>query len=271
MSDKKKITAIWIKLALSDLKASNILHEQKQYRTSYFLFQQAAEKANKAYALTFGIVEEEGLKSIGHNQFKIFRKVILDQINKLKDQTKGFNEDPLISGTVNDITKLALPKSRKNSKISPLSAEAKVQSLNEALSNIDKIRNHDFVNMTLSDVNGLYKIYSNSQLLNNDLFLHLKIELKKRLKQRDYYLGISLFSYMRDFYFILIAFVVCSMVTIQHSTLTRYPEKGRNPLQIYTLKLPLIKKQLLFMNLLEEALNKLNEFNNEHKFVKSLK
>ena len=51
-----EIITTLIKLALSDLKAARILYSEKQFRASYFLFQQASEKATKAFALKFGLI-----------------------------------------------------------------------------------------------------------------------------------------------------------------------------------------------------------------------
>lgn len=64
-----------------------------------------------------------------------------------------------------------------------------------------------------------------------------------------------------------ISFSICALLTIQHSTLTRYPENGKNPFEVYTSKLPLIKKQPLFMNLLEDAIKLLKRHSSEPKFI----
>lgn len=52
-----------------------------------------------------------------------------------------------------------------------------------------------------------------------------------------------------------------ALVTIQHSSLTRYPDfkKNINPIDLYNYKLPTIKKQNDFMDLLESALNRLTK------------
>lgn len=74
---------IWLDIAESDLYASKILYEKKQYRVSYFLFQQASEKANKAYALISNQFTETQFENIQHKQFKIHRNLIEVQKKKI--------------------------------------------------------------------------------------------------------------------------------------------------------------------------------------------
>jgi len=69
----------WLAISKEDLQAAKILYLANQYRNSYYFFQQAVEKANKALALFVGFTEEELRKEIGHNQLKIFRKQITNQ------------------------------------------------------------------------------------------------------------------------------------------------------------------------------------------------
>ena len=78
MKDKAKT---WIDLALSDLKSSRILHENKQFRTSYFHLQQASEKANSdaAYAAnkTYGVWSSSVADQMIINANMIFTKAHL--------------------------------------------------------------------------------------------------------------------------------------------------------------------------------------------------
>jgi len=47
--------------------------------------------------------------------------------------------------------------------------------------------------------------------------------------------------------------IVCSVITTQHVSSTRYPENGKDPLESYTLKNPVVKLQLKYLALLENA------------------
>jgi hypothetical protein len=86
----------------------------------------------------------------------------------------------------------------------------------------------------------------------------LKTQDKKL--QKSYSDVLLLLVYIQDLYFIYFTIKVCALLTIKHSSLTRYPEEGKDPLKIYRSTLPLIKKQPLFMNLLELAIHKLAKF-----------
>ena len=64
-----------------------------------------------------------------------------------------------------------------------------------------------------------------------------------------------------DSIFIDYTFYSCALLTIQHSSLTRYPKNGINPESIYINELPIVQKQLGFMELLKEAILRLQELN----------
>ena len=90
-------------------------------------------------------------------------------------------------------------------------------------------------------------------------------EYFKKSKESKHINEMSLFllQWPQNFYFILFALFACGILTTQHSSLARYPENGKNPLNIYTAKLPLIKKQILFMDLLEDAIKRLTRHSTE--------
>jgi HEPN domain-containing protein len=236
---------IWIKLALSDLKASRLLYEQKQFRTSYFLFQQSTEKANKAFALKFGLAEEEDLKGMGHNQFKLERRFAARKIEELN---RVFIEPQEITPEL----------------------EKKHKDLKEGLSALDSLRNQNLVNLSSTEINSLYEGIT-----------RLKIPFKKRVPpvkkilqdsgdlKPGYLLALGLIQWRLDVSFIRLSISACSILTEQHSTLTRYPEQGKDPTKIYTLRLPIVKKQPLFMNLLEEVIDKMKKHSDE-KILKKL-
>jgi hypothetical protein len=245
----KKIDAIgiWIKLALSDLKASKILYEQKLFRQSYFLFQQATEKANKAHALKFGLAKEEDLKDMGHNQFKIDRKYVATKIAGLDSLLKQTNKLPA-----------KLDKKHKD--------------LKQSLSAIDSLRNQNLVNLSSLEISSLYKQISSQRIP----FEERNPGVKKLLQdageaKRGYLLALALLQWTSDLAYIKLAISACSILTVQHSTLTRYPENGNDPTKIYTLRLPLVKKQPLFMNLLEDAICKMDKHSDKEILKKLLK
>lgn len=75
---------VFLNLTKDDLKSSKLLYKENQYRTSYFFFQQAVEKANKAYGLHSGLIGENDLQKISHDQFKIHKKDLINQEEEYK-------------------------------------------------------------------------------------------------------------------------------------------------------------------------------------------
>ena len=75
---------VWIKLYLNDLKCARILYEHKEFRNSYYLFQQATEKANKAFTLKFELANEEDIRNMGHDIFKFNRRFATKRIQELE-------------------------------------------------------------------------------------------------------------------------------------------------------------------------------------------
>ncbi len=124
--------SIWIDLSLSDLKSSKLLYENGHFRTSYFFFQQATEKANKALALLGGLLSENELKeNIKHDQLKIYRKTLVKQENQIKSFLKLYPD-------------------HENNEIIP---ESKIQNFQQSLlhsvSLIDSFRNYDLTSRAL--------------------------------------------------------------------------------------------------------------------------
>ena len=236
---------IWIKLALSDLKASRLLYEQKQFRSSYFLFQQSTEKANKAFALKFGLAKEDDLKGLGHNQFKLERRFAarkIEELNRLLIESQDVAPE----------------------------LEKKHKDLKEGLSALDSLRNQNLVNLSSTEINSLYEWVT-----------QLRIPFKKRVPpvkkilqdsgdlKPGYLLALGLIQWKLDISFIRLSISACSILTEQHITLTRYPQQGKDPTKIYRSRLPIVKKQPLFMNLLEEVIGKMKKHSDE-KILKKL-
>lgn len=87
----------WIGIALEDIEASTLLYKNGLYSQSYFYFQQASEKANKALWLLDGQIKKEDVKSISHNQLKTPRKTIVKQIKNVDNFTLIENIYPELS------------------------------------------------------------------------------------------------------------------------------------------------------------------------------
>ncbi len=266
----------WIDIAISDLKSARILFKKKQYHTSYFLFQQASEKANKAFWLYNDMATEKELYEVSHNQLKLYRRVLVEKGPELNNQIEAIRQ---------------LPADIRKHEIMDLDKMHSVQAAqSEIIKFIDGLGHRDLVNISSAELKHIFKQINS---LNNP---KLKLSRKTRHELKEYTLKIAdligkfatpdalnakneLQEYLDDpvkskkFYkvmkkmlkltidsaFLFYSFWTCALLTIQHSSITRYPKDGKSPLQIYSAKLPLVKKQPLFMQVLLKALNKLRK------------
>ena len=87
-----ELTKNLLRLATGDLESARVLYDQQQFRNSYFCFQQATEKANKALGLEQGIIQEKDLQAIGHKQLEIYKKITNEQFKKLKTLVNSTTE-----------------------------------------------------------------------------------------------------------------------------------------------------------------------------------
>lgn len=270
---------IWIELALSDLRSSQLLYDNKHFRTSYFFFQQATEKANKAYALLGGQLNERDFKDIQHDQLKIFRKTIVKQEFKLKTLIQVLEP---------------LKKVADYKLISTKNLKEYGNALSDSLKYIDSLRHHDLVNTSLADLN--YLLRQLKKVKETKIKIPLNFEKKFKIiminvadwvgqfesneaieskmeilnfindgelsRQLSELMLNQIISAMIDIVFINLTLYFCAIITIQHSSLSRYPDNnGTNPDNIYVLRLPLVKKQKEFMNYLQDAINRLDVIN----------
>jgi HEPN domain-containing protein len=269
---------IWIDLARSDLKSSRLLYDNRHHRTSYFFFQQASEKANKAFAHFTGLLSEKQFKDLKHDQLKIYRKTIAKQEEEIKTLVHALKPYPKVAN-------LQI--------LQQTNFTGYQKTLSESLGYIDSLRRYDLVNIPTQDLNfilGQIKTVKNTKLkIPRDFEPVLKtqmirvadwigqfetqnaIEAKAEfLKFMDapnnskmfYELIVKkILPMVIDIAFVNLALYFCAIITEQHSSLTRYPYNNVNPDIVYKKGRPLVKKQKEFMDLLGEALLKLTKIN----------
>lgn len=235
------------------------------------MFQQASEKANKALALFLEIIDEKDLQKLNHDQLKPFKN------QSLKAEAEAKLLINQMSSEDNFLSKLGIDKEL----ITNHSLAQK-----EHIKFIDSLRNADLINLTVPDLNRLLSIIRNSnkqkltvktnrklqfdfkiKFLDVINALPLDIESKKSLRYEIETTDLSKQLLLSTIQVVETAipitsinttFYTCAILTIKHSSLSRYPsENGLNPNQIYLKKLPIIKKQLDFMLLLNEAIDRL--------------
>jgi HEPN domain-containing protein len=269
---------VFINLAKDDLKSAKLLHTEKQFRTSYFFFQQAVEKANKAYGLYNGLIDEKELRNISHDQFKIHKKDIDKQEEEIKKFIANFEVIPFLQNN-------------------PLVTKNQTEEYHKKLINgkkfIDSLRNYDLVNFPLSDLSCFLRELKRIENTKIEFTISAYSKFKKGLKkytdwimqfenpdlnEANAYLNelfgdelktkefiSAFFKAFIDGAYIYFTLYYSALITIQHSSLTRYPDfvKDINPLDLYNDKLPIIRKQKQFMELLESTLGKLSVLNAE--------
>lgn len=271
----KNDAIIWIDIALDDLKSAQLLYSNGHYRNSCFLFQQASEKANKAFWLLNGVMNANEIKIIKHNQLKIFRKAMS---NKKKDVEQ-----------LTQIIKQQLPKVKNHRIFSIIDLVRHNKWISDRIISHDRLQNQKFVEIKPVELN--YYLRTIKEIKNAEIkipnytlnkfneIMHSiadwigqfetpeaiagKAELLKLINNQElsneFYKTIisELIPKLVEMAFIQMTLHFTAVITHQHSAITRYPDDGSNPIQIYTVNHPLIKRQPSFMVLLEEALNKL--------------
>ncbi|MEO8151330.1 MAG: HEPN domain-containing protein [Bacteroidia bacterium] len=269
---------IWIDLATSDLQSSRLLHDSGHFRTSYFLFQQATEKANKAFALLADIIKEDELKKFSHNTINIYKETSKKQAKEINALVKILEQHP----------------NNSEHKIFAKTNFIKYhETLSQGVSFMNNLWNYDLVKISLSDLNfflrELKKVRTTKIKIPNTYekkfdkimlgiadwagqfgtedAINTKKEYLSLIANRDQakeYCDLivnQLFPMVIDIAFVNLTLYFCAVITVQHSSLTRYPEKGKNPELIYTKRLPLIQKQKQFMDLLEDSLVRFKNLN----------
>lgn len=273
-----EIAKTWIDIARNDLKSSRLLYDNGHHRTSYFFFQQAAEKANKAFAHFAGLLSDKEFKDIQHDQLKIYRKTITKQEREIKTLVHALKP---------------YPKVANHQILQQINFTDYQRTLSESISFIDSLRSYDLINIPTMDLNqllGQLETVKNTKLkIPRDFEAVRKTQMVKVAdwigqfetqdgidakteflilmddpdKSKEFYDLIvkQILPLVIDIAFVNLTLYCCAIITVQHSSLTRYPNKNVNPDTVYTKRLPIVKKQNEFMDLLDIALIKLTKIN----------
>lgn len=276
----------WINISKSDIKSSKILLDNGCYSQSYFYFQQASEKANKANWMLNGTLDESQLKNIGHNQFKPLRKNLItkkgeiDYLIALKSKLDFISENPILKNIdINDYT----------------------ENIGEGLKFIDRLKNQNLFDFEESTLNEILQNLKELKLwelelpedfserikkaLNEYMIWLLKFDLERTNEEADKILEIindqekfkNYIDISKEQMSIAITqiytsytFFFCSILTVQHSNSTRYPQEldGQSPTLVYNENLEIIKKQEQFLDCLNDALDRLSEISINYKPIK---
>lgn len=134
------IIKIWIDVSISDLKASQLLYENKQFWTSYYHFQQSTEKANKAFALLTDQLTEKEFFEIGHEPLKIYSKMIINHKNDVNRLIQALELYPEVA----------------EHEVVSLTKHIEYPSLfSQGTDYIEELKNRDPINISSNDLNTL--------------------------------------------------------------------------------------------------------------------
>ncbi len=264
-----------LKVAKADVKASRLLYDNGLHPQSYFYFQQATEKATKAFFLLCNLSNPKKTFNTRHNLFKLHSITLAEagKDNKLAlDVLKVF---PFLKAT----TVMKDVDIKKN-----------INDINMGLRFFGSLDQYDLINISVKDIKKFLqkidsvKIKYHGIQAPQDLtqridrfFSEFITEIEKDDSAKAKYLADSVRqtlanadvgNIIREHFSDIIesifetsyAYVVLyfsSYLTIQHSVLSRYPDSLKNPktpFQIYNKKLPLVKYQPLFLDHLRSAI-----------------
>ncbi len=270
---KERIMA-WLDIARSDIKASKLLHQDGLFSQSYFYFQQSSEKSNKAFWMLNGLVTQDGLRSIGHDQIKPLKSHYqalmqnIRDINSFEKNGISLTQSPLFSdldiqGYSKDLAAhIAELGSLKNKDLSKIT----IADLDEWANTIRDLEEAE-VNLP-ADFLDLIKVKTAANIKFLESFTGNALENEKKewldfIEKTDDDQLIAIFEKVLDDVLELSSISVilysCTLLTVQHSSKTRYPESPNwtSPLEFYCPSLPIVARQMEFLEYLDKALVRL--------------
>ena len=268
----------WIDIAQSDIQSSKVLLDNKCYSQSYFYFQQATEKANKSNWMLSNLLTENELKKVSHNQFKPYRKAVKEQQDKfeelktLSENNKILQESPLFKNfDLNDYENNLSEGLKGLDKLYNTNLfDLEESDLLEFNKMLDELKNYEFnlpSNFNDTIRQNLYEYITWLKKINTDTSIEIHSELSKCLNDEIEFQNLlnEVKNYLESIINITYpnyTLYYCSILTVQHSNTTRYPQNldGLSPLDVYNENLNIIKYQNYFLNHLSESLSILREF-----------
>lgn len=272
--NKNELLAIeLLKVAKSDVKASEVLYENRLFSQSYFYFQQATEKATKALVLFLEMSNAKETFNVRHDVFKLHKANFLKAI---EEKQKAL-----------DLV-IALPFFETSGMIETKKIKEQLDNSAESINLFDKMREFDLINIPANDIILFLNNIESLQLKSlrmpadlekriDDLFMpfinkmelhdskaarYMANEMKAALISKEFgdFIREHFADVIKSFVHIMYAQAVLyfsGYLTIQHSSVSRYPhtdDPKKNPLNIYNKKLPIVKYQPVFLRHLKKAL-----------------
>lgn len=262
-----------LKIAKSDVKASETLYRASLYSQSYFYFQQATEKATKALSLYLEFSKPEDIFKVRHDIFKIHKKTF--------KQTQEQHHQVLNMAQIFPFFETAGLVDSKRIK-QQLEDSQKIVSVFDRMKELDliKIPTRDIkkflkkieslqlrITITSAEISKkigsvFYPIIEKLEKENSNIALYFAELIKVGLKDEEFT------GFMREHFQDVLASLsqiiyahsvlyFSGYLTIQHSSISRYPDTqnpNNSPTHIYMKRLPVVKYQPVFLRHLKKAI-----------------
>ena len=256
-----------IDLAVDDLDCASILYASRKYRNSFYFFQQAVEKANKAFGLHSGIISKEQLKkNIGHTPIKIYEQIVKLQHQKLTTFTNLFSKFPTtydwFEEPINDDIQFeefeGFVKKFKGSNIAIIS----LAEIDHVLGQLYLLQDERFRMPSVETENvvgviGKFLVEASGippEDRQNVLNV-LQIQFTEDPSQFASLMK-DICRMLNAIIFPIITFSVFAALYNQHGVKPRYFDEGFDPIKTYNKKFPLIRRQSELMDVFQVALKK---------------
>jgi len=261
-------------IAEKDLEASRWLYNKKLYPQSIFYLEQAVEKAVKSLAIYTNIVTEREVKAdIGHDAWKFFYKICIKVREKIEWFQETLNKFSALK-KINFLERLSIQADelkgksincekffREKAYLSLSSSEEGLQStvlaINELRRISFKIKEIDLIIETneiekfkrdLLEFLGLHKILNPELIKEIDEIVTKEFVLEMLKKLLEYSSNIVL-CYM--------PLLFLSAIFSPYAVNTRYPDKGFNPVDVFTENHPLVKMLPSLIEITNETLERI--------------
>lgn len=271
--------------AHQDLKAAKCLYKSGFYPQAVFYLQQCVEKELKSYSVSQGIIdEEESRREISHKTLKIYEKNMKELRRRAIAQQEKIQENPHLAAAFQsqfNISDLNVKLEelehdlKKMTKLDEKSFQLSDEEMKRAIKSLQDIHR----NTCREKKKTMKKAVTPSefQMMKRKLVEFLNIALidqPMRLEKTmdELHLSFTMESYEKSMKEIL-----CKTYTpleihsslfelsiiLQPHAVARYPKTGFNPVDFYTMNLPLVKYFPRLADIAERTLAQIDELYNE--------
>ncbi len=250
--------SVLLDIAERDLNASKCLFEKKLYPQAVFYLEQAVEKAAKSFGLHQNIISEDDLEEIGHDSLEIYLKVVEGLKNKVKRFQERIKKLPKLKHTTlfkeyenigsekfdEMLDKFESYLKRSDRKIS----DEEIEKMISELINLEAEIESQKITIDKNEIENLKFLYQ--EVANTlaeehpELRENIKGEMKKFESLTPELIEELIVSFSIPQAICSTHLLFLSLISCPHAISSRYPypEYEHNPLMVYTVEHPIIKK-----------------------------